>query len=196
MLSDVQASHGQLLDLSKYVLALRWAALDADNHTVLAGLQANQAQNVAELQQAFRHYHSPMQSIVMADVDGAIAFQAAGKVPVRHADNDLRGVAPAPGWEARYDWQGWLDHDQTPQDSGAQQGWIATANQRITAPGYAHFLTQDWHLPYRYVRKDASCTITSLIGGYPPPNDVLQKNESSNQEQIMTRPLYSEHHDL
>lgn len=152
VLSDVQASHGQLLDLSKYVLALRWAALDADNHTVLAGLQANQAQNVAELQQAFRHYHSPMQSIVMADVDGAIAFQAAGKVPVRHADNDLRGVAPAPGWEARYDWQGWLDHDQTPQDSGAQQGWIATANQRITAPGYAHFLTQDWHLPYRYDR--------------------------------------------
>ena len=152
VLSDVQASHGQLLDLSKYVLALRWSALDADNHTVLAGLQANQAQSVAELQQAFAHYHSPMQSIVMADVDGAIAFKAAGKVPVRGADNDLRGVAPAPGWLARYDWQGWLSDAQTPQDDGAQRGWIATANQRITGPDYAHFLTQDWHLPYRYDR--------------------------------------------
>ncbi len=152
VLSDVQASHGQLLDLSKYVLALRWNALDADNQSVLAGLLANSAQSVAELQQAFRHYHSPMQSIVMADVDGAIAFKAAGRVPVRHPDNDLRGVAPAPGWDARYDWQGWLTPEQAPQDDGAQQGWIATANQRVTPPGYAHFLTQDWVLPYRYER--------------------------------------------
>ena len=29
---------------------------------------------------------------------------------------------------------------------------MATANQRITAPGYSHFLTQDWTLPYRYER--------------------------------------------
>ncbi len=152
VLSDVQASHGQVLDLSKYVLALRWNALDADNHSVLAGLLANAAQSVDELQQAFRHYHSPMQSIVMADVDGAIAFKAAGRVPLRHPDNDLRGVAPAPGWDARYDWQGWLTHDQAPQDDGAKQGWIATANQRVTPPGYAHFLTQDWVLPYRYER--------------------------------------------
>ena len=152
VLSDAQASHGQLLDLSKYVLALRWNALDADNQSVLAGLLANAAQSVADLQQAFRHYHSPMQSIVMADVDGAIAFQAAGRVPLRHPDNDLRGVAPAPGWDARYDWQGWLAPEQAPQDDGGSRGWVATANQRITAPDYPHFLTQDWHLPYRYER--------------------------------------------
>jgi len=152
VLSDAQASHGALLDLSKYVLALRWSALDADNQTVLAGLLANQAQSVAELQQAFAHYHSPMQSIVMADVDGAIAFKAAGRVPLRHPDNDLRGVAPAPGWLARYDWQGWLTHAQAPEDDGGARGWVATANQRVTAPGYPHFLTQDWHLPYRYER--------------------------------------------
>lgn len=34
----------------------------------------------------------------------------------------------------------------------ASKGWVATANQRITAPGYAHYLTQDWALPYRYER--------------------------------------------
>lgn len=152
VLSDAQASHGQLLDLRKYVLALRWSALDADNQTVFAGLLANQAQSVPEMLQAFSHYHSPMQSIVVADVDGRIGFKAAGRVPLRRADNDLRGVAPAPGWLARYDWQGWLPHDQTPQDDGQARGWIATANQRVTAPGYAHFLTQDWLLPYRYQR--------------------------------------------
>ena len=81
MLSDVQASHGQLLDLRKYVLALRWSALDGDNQTVLAGLLANQAQTLPDMLQAFSHYHSPMQSIVVADVDGNIGFKAAGRVP-------------------------------------------------------------------------------------------------------------------
>lgn len=151
VLSDAQASHAQVIDTARYVLALRWSALDTDNQTVLAGLQTNQAQTVPELFAALAHYHSPMQSVVAADTQGRIGLKAAGRVPVRHADNDIRGVAPSPGWDARYDWQGWLPYDQTPQDDGAK-GWIATANQRITAPDYPHFLTQDWALPYRYER--------------------------------------------
>ncbi|MBO9680795.1 MAG: penicillin acylase family protein [Acidovorax sp.] len=152
VLSDVQASHADVLDLSRYVLALRWTALDADNLTVLGGLRANQARSVDELFQAFAHHHSPMQSVVAADVDGAIRFKAVGRVPLRHPGNDLMGVAPAPGWDARYDWQGWLPPGQTPEDDGGARGWVATANQRVTPPGYAHFLTQDWTLPYRYER--------------------------------------------
>lgn len=151
VLSDVQKSHAQVLDLSRYVLALRWSALDTDNRTIVAGLRANQANTVEELFAAMAEHHSPMQSIVAADTLGHIGYKAAGKVPVRRADNDIRGVAPSPGWDARYDWQGWLSYDQTPQDDGAK-GWIATANQRITAPGYPHFMTQDWSLPYRYDR--------------------------------------------
>lgn len=151
VLSDAQKSHADVLDLKKYVLALRWTALEADNQTVLAGLMVNQATSVEDLFAAFEHHHSPMQSVVAADVNGRIRFQAMGRVPVRAPDNDIRGVAPSPGWEARYDWKGWLPLDQTPQDEGAK-GWIATANQRVTPPGYPHYLTQDWVLPYRYER--------------------------------------------
>ncbi|MEG0149455.1 MAG: penicillin acylase family protein [Comamonas sp.] len=152
VLSDVQAVYSQFLERRQYAVALRWAALDTDNGTIEAGLKANGAHTVEQLFAAFAGYHSPMQSIVAADVQGHIGFKAAGKVPVRAADNDLRGVAPAPGWLARYDWQGWLSHAQTPQDDGAARGYVATANQRVTAEGYAHFLTQDWSLPYRYQR--------------------------------------------
>ncbi|ART51692.1 penicillin amidase [Acidovorax carolinensis] len=151
VLSDVQKSHAQVLDLRKYVLALRWSALDADNQTVLAGLQTNQAKSVQELFEALEPYHSPMQSVVAADVQGNIRFKAMGKVPVRHAGNDIRGVAPSPGWDARYDWQGWLPLGETPEDDGGS-GWVATANQRVTAPGYAHYLAQDWVVPYRHDR--------------------------------------------
>jgi penicillin amidase len=154
VLSDVQKSHAELLDTSRFVLALRWSALDADNQTVLAGLEGNKAQSVEELQQAYRHYHSPMQNVVMADTSGKIAYQAFGKVPLRKPGNDIRGVAPSPGWDARYDWDGWIALEDTPQDSGAK-GWISTANQRVTPPDYPHFMGQDWAVPYRFERIEA-----------------------------------------
>ena len=152
VISDAQQQYGKVINTDRYALALRWAALDTDNRTVEAGLRANGAQTVSELFEAFSIYHSPMQSIVAADVQGHIGFKAAGRVPVRAPGNDLRGVAPAPGWDARYDWQGWLGYDQTPQDDGGTRGFVATANQRVTDAGYAHFLTQDWSLPYRHQR--------------------------------------------
>ena len=153
VLSDVQKSHADLIDTGKYVTALRWAALDADNQTVLAGLRANQAQSVPELLAAFSAYHSPMQNLVAADTQGGLAFKAVGKVPLRKADNDIRGLAPSPGWDARYDWNGWIDYAQTPQVNQAEieaKGFWVTANERITPPGYPFFMGQDWTVPYRH----------------------------------------------
>lgn len=155
VLSDAQKPQAELLDTRKYVLALRWSALDADNQTVLAGLRSNQARSVDELLAAFATYHSPMQNVVMADADGKTAYKAVGKAPLRRPDNDIRGIAPSPGWDARYDWAGWISYAQTPQTDApaiAGKGWLSTANQRITPPGYAYFMGQDWYVPYRYDR--------------------------------------------
>jgi len=49
-----------------------------------------------------------MQNMVVADRAGRIGVVSPGRVPVRQADNDLHGLVPAPGWEARYDWAGWV----------------------------------------------------------------------------------------
>ncbi len=160
VLSDAQKSHGEVLDLNKFVLALRWSALDADNHTIQAGMDTMAAQSVDDLLKAFANWHSPMQNVVMADVSGKIAYKAAGKVPLRKPTNNIMGLAPSPGWDARYDWAGWVDFEHTPQDDGAR-GWIATANQRITPPGYPYFLGQDWGVPYRFDR------ITQLLEQTP-----------------------------
>jgi penicillin amidase len=151
VLSDAQKSHADLLDLNKYVLSLRWNALDADNQTVLAGVRANRARNVEELKAAYAVFQSPMSNLVIADVDGHIAFKAVGKVPLRRADNDIMGLAPSPGWDARYDWAGWIATADTPEDDG-HKGWVASANQKITAPDYRYFLGQDFTLPDRFDR--------------------------------------------
>jgi len=135
-----------------YVLALRWTALDADAESLQAGLKINRAGSVAEFIRAAETAVAPMQNMVAADVDGNIGFVAAGRVPLRGAANDLRGLAPAPGWEARYDWQGFLDPALTPREVNPARGWIATANQRIHGPDYPHFITSEWASPYRQRR--------------------------------------------
>jgi len=159
-LSDAQSAHADIIDTSKFVLALRWAALDDDNRTLMAGIRGSQAKTINDFFEAFKDYHSPMQNVVVADDQGRIAYKAIGKVPVRKPENDLMGMAPAPGWDAKYDWAGWLPMEQTPEDLG-QKGWIATANQRITPEGYPHFLGQDWVAPHRMDR------ITQMIEAKP-----------------------------
>lgn len=155
VISDVQSAYEGLLNKTRYAVALRWSALDADNTTLDAGLASNRAQTVDELKAAYTAHHSPMQNIVMADTQGSTGYFAAGRVPVRSASNALRGVAPSPGWLADYDWQGWLAVQNNPSrghEEIAQQGWHATANQKIVGPDYRHYLGSDWHTPERMNR--------------------------------------------
>ena len=87
--------------------------------------------------------------MIYADVEGNIGFIAAGRVPLRKPANDLKGLAPAPGWEAKYDWAGWIAFDELPQSYNPPSGEIVTANQKIVPPGYRHFITSEWQPPYR-----------------------------------------------
>jgi penicillin amidase len=145
---------GSLDDVSSasHVLALRWTALDPDTDAVATTLAMSRAGSVAEFVAAAESWVAPMQNMVVADADGAIAIVSPGRVPVRRADNDLFGLAPAPGWDARYDWAGWVPASETPREFDPQRGWLASANQRVTAPGYPYFISSDWGLPYRQQR--------------------------------------------
>jgi len=139
-------------DRPVYVLAMRWTALDADAALVAASLAMQRAASVQDFFDATRRWTAPMQNMVVADRAGRIGFVSPGRVPVRHADNDLHGLVPALGWDARYDWTGWVPVDETPREIDPDRGWIATANQRITPADYPHYLTSEWALPYRQQR--------------------------------------------
>ncbi|HEY1392757.1 MAG TPA: penicillin acylase family protein, partial [Methylibium sp.] len=139
-------------DKPAYALAMRWTALDPEVGTIEASMAFNQAKSVAEFVAASAQYVAPMQNMVVADDAGHIAEVSAGRVPLRSADNELKGYVPAPGWDARYDWTGFLEPQLTPRELDPPRGWIATANQRIHAPDYPYFLTSEWTLPYRHQR--------------------------------------------
>jgi penicillin G amidase len=135
-----------------YAIALRWTALDADARTLDAGLAFNRARSVDEFVRVSADHLAPMQNMVVADRQGHIGLVAAGRVPLRKPENDLKGLVPAPGWDARYDWAGFVPPDQTPRETDPPRGWIATANQRIHPTDYPHFITSEWAAPYRMQR--------------------------------------------
>ena len=132
-----------------YALAMAWTALAEDDLTMQAALKLPRARNWQEFLAAARELHAPTQSATYADVDGNIGFIAAGRVPVRKPANDLRGLAPAPGWDERYDWAGYIPFEQLPQMFNPPQGAVVLANHKITPPRYPHHITYEWGPPYR-----------------------------------------------
>ncbi|NQV20402.1 MAG: penicillin acylase family protein, partial [Rhodospirillales bacterium] len=131
------------------VMALAWTALLPGDRTPASARKLMNAENWTGFVDALRDYHLPQQNIVYADVDGNIGFYAPGKVPVRRKTNGLTGLAPAPGWDTAYDWIGFIPFDELPQRYNPAGGVIATANQKIVADDYPHFITAGWQKPYR-----------------------------------------------
>ena len=152
VVSDAYARAKRAIDTDRFALALRWTALDSENQSVVGLLEMNRAKDMNTFRHLLRKNYAPMQNVVMADMDGNIAYQAAGIAPKRQLHHGLYGVAPAPGWEKQYDWHGYVPFDQLPASHNPEQGWIATANQRIIAANDPNPLTGDWDLSARYER--------------------------------------------
>lgn len=140
------------LDAREHVVAFAWTALRPDDKTLQAGLQLNRARNWQEFVVAARDFGAPQQSIAYADIDGNIGMLAPGKVPLRKPENDLKGLAPAPGWDSRYDWNGFIPFDALPRSYNPPAQQIVTANQKIVGADYPYFITSEWTLPYRAQR--------------------------------------------
>jgi len=152
------------LDAKKYAIAFAWTALRPDDLTLQAGMHVETANNWDEFLQAVRDFSSPQQNMVYADIDGNIGYVAPGRIPIRKPENDLKGLAPAPGWDARYDWGGFIPFDALPRQYNPATNRIATANQKIVPDDYPYFLTSEWTLPYRANR------IAELLAAQPKHN--------------------------
>ena len=148
VLSDVFTKAADVTP-SGHVLALSWTVLRDDDLTFQAGVNVALAGNWTEFIAALQDYHSPQQNMVFADVDGNIGMIAPGRVPIRVPENVVRGLMPVPGWEATYDWTGYVPFEELPRRHNPPSGKIFTANEKIIGPDYPHFITFDWEPPYR-----------------------------------------------
>jgi penicillin G amidase len=151
--TDGNAPESEKAGVPAYGIAMSWTALDADADPIAAGLAMVRARSTAEfVDAATRLWVAPMQNMVVADRQGQIAVVSPGRVPLRLPEHDLKGLVPAPGWDARYDWAGFIPAAQTPRETQPARGWIATANHRIHDADYPYYLTSEWAVPYRQQR--------------------------------------------
>lgn len=130
-------------------LSLRWTALDPDDQTMRAFIGIAKAQNWTEFKAALRYYNAPSQNFVYADVDGNIGYMAPARFPVRRPGHD--GMMPVPG-DGNWDWQGYLPQEEWPQVYNPREGFIVTANNKVTAPNYPYPISLEWEEPYRAER--------------------------------------------
>ncbi len=137
-----------------YVLALAWTALTPNDNTIQAVMDIATAKNRADVNALMKNYLSPMQNMVYATNDGHIGLILASRIPLRDPANDSLGLVPAKGWDARYDWKGYIPFDQLPRIDDPPSGQIATANNKTAPPGYPYTLTRDWAEPFRFWQID------------------------------------------
>jgi len=152
VISDVFEPLKKLINTDKFVISMRWTALDKKNQSILALLDVNKSNSIADLKKAFDRFYAPMQNIVMADVEGNIGFMTAGAVPKRINHSGMAGVAPVFGWDTKNEWGEYLPRADLPQDFSTNANWIVTANHKIQSDNAYYSLTSDWSSPYRFDR--------------------------------------------
>jgi penicillin amidase len=133
-------------------VALAWTAL-TPGRAADAVFLVNTAKDADDIAAAAAVFTVPSQNIVFATVDGHIGYQAPGLIPVRARVTDgpvpSDGTWPQPGWDSRYDWQGYVDPAEMPAVLDPPEGYIVAANQAVTPTGTGPFLTVDWDYGYR-----------------------------------------------
>src|SRR5262249_14952436 len=108
----------------------------------------DQARTLAEFREACRHFLTPSENLVWADVDGHIAWQAVGLAPIRRGWD---GLLPVPG-DGRYEWEGYLPVLEPPHVIDPPRGWSASANQDNLPRGYPFGVSFQWTDPFRFAR--------------------------------------------
>ncbi|QCB94473.1 penicillin acylase family protein [Cellulomonas shaoxiangyii] len=139
----------------RFEVALSWTALQPGRtaEAVLAMMTAQDADDVAA---AAALLDVPSQNIVFATTDGHIGYQAPGRIPVRASvpasPVPSDGTWPRPGWDSRYDWQGYVDPAEMPRVVDPAEGFVVAANQAVTPAGLGPFLAEDTDYGYRAQR--------------------------------------------
>ncbi|MBV6451052.1 MAG: Acyl-homoserine lactone acylase QuiP [Anaerolineales bacterium] len=132
----------------QYVIALKWTALSPSTpFKAIWGF--NTAKNWDDFRAAAQEFHVPPQNLLYADVEGNIAYQMPGDIPIR-AKGD--GTIPVPGWTDEYEWTGYIPFEELPYTVNPPEGYIATANNQVPPSDYPHWITYDWDYGFRAQR--------------------------------------------
>jgi len=148
---------------TSYDVSLAWTGL-LPGHTADAIFEIDGAQNFTQFRDAAKDFAVPSQNLLYADTKGHIGYQAPGQVPIRASSTPGAppGYWPAPGWDPKYDWKGFVPFVQMPMAYDPPEGFIVAANQAVTA-SQTPFLTTEWDYGFRSGRIRDMITATPKV---------------------------------
>ena len=128
-------------------VSARWLGTGfGDEITGMLDLAA--ARNCDAAREALRDWIVPTWSYVFGDVEGHIAYQAVGRIPIREQWNrEYR-----PGWDPAHQWQGFIPYDALPALSDPAEGYARSANNRTAPEDYPYPLSGTWSSGHRALR--------------------------------------------
>jgi penicillin amidase len=133
---------------SRHPLSLSWTIYEG-GLTFESFYLLNKAQNWQEFKAALKLFDAPSQNFVYADRQGNIGYYLSGKIPLRP---EAAALFPFPGWKEEGSWTGFLKEEEKPALYNPEQGFIITANNKIVAGDFPHYLSVDWEAPFRAER--------------------------------------------
>ena len=148
-----ETRHGALLNASAtppgngLSLALQVPSFK-DDKSLDAFFDLSRAPNVEKAFDTSREIRAITLNMIFADASN-IGWQVTGRFPNRR---EGQGLLPSPGWDGKYDWDGFADSMLHPYDQDPRQGWLAAANQRTIPKGYGMQLSNSWGYPERAER--------------------------------------------
>ncbi|MGC0331404.1 penicillin amidase [Streptomyces sp. SAI-170] len=164
-----------------YGIALRWTALDAGT-SMDAVFAMDRAADWEDFRAAADLFDVPSQNLVYADTDNHIGYTLPGKIPTRAKGHD--GSIPAPGWDSKYSWKGFIDQDELPYEFDPARGYIVTANQAVVnKDDYPYTLTTDWGYGTRSQRIN-DLIESKIKGGGKISTDDMRQMQLDNSSEI------------
>ncbi len=128
---------------ANHVAALQWTALSGQDTSMTAAFNLMRAQSVEQAVAAGELYVAPAQNLMLADANG-IGFQMIGKMPSRDPSHRTLGRMPAPGWEGKNRWIGYLPYSDNPRDINPASGMLGNTNNRTVDRPFPNHVSYDW----------------------------------------------------
>jgi penicillin amidase len=124
----LNGAFADITDDFKNPITLQWVYHQFPSKHMEVFYNLCKAQNVNDARKAVKPLTAPGLNFMWADVQGNIAWWAAGKLPIR--PKHVNSFMILNGSSGDDDWQGYLDFDQNPQILNPENGFLFTANNQ------------------------------------------------------------------
>jgi penicillin amidase len=139
-------------------LSLRWVGHEhLDDVQALLGI--NRAHDWPAFREALSGWSVPIFNFGYADATGRVAYQCAGRVPIR--GRVTRGYRDSSNREDG--WQGYVPFESLPRIEDPPRGYVATANNRVAPDDFPYPLHGAWASGHRAIRLRQALDTTSAL---------------------------------